>query len=65
MIVLVNKAREEAGAPPLLFSQELELAAQRKADAMAGGTIVSTTPSRRAQVPHTRGVLKVTGERHI
>jgi uncharacterized protein YkwD len=38
MLALVNKAREEAGAPPLHFSQELEDEAQKRADQLDGKT---------------------------
>lgn len=41
MLTLVNKAREEAGAPPLQFSQELEDEAQKRADQLDGKTKTS------------------------
>jgi uncharacterized protein YkwD len=41
MLALLNKARQQEGVPPVQFSQELEDAAQRKSEEMAGQTVAT------------------------
>lgn len=53
MLVLLNKARKDAGAAPLSFSQELEDEAQQQADELAGTTVPSASWTQH----HTRSLL--------
>lgn len=63
LISLVNKARKDAGLSTVQFSQELEDAAQKEADELAGGT-TTPLPGRLTWTTHAGALLKHAGKGH-